>query len=130
MRLLLVWLLMAFATRANAQNLNCSDPQNQQSINQCAHQAWKAADGDLNLAYKIAVAMAKSMNEFLPPDAEKTESTLRDAQRAWMTYRDKACAVEASPNSGGTILPLIIYSCMERLTRRRTEDLRRFGEVN
>lgn len=130
MRILSVLLFLALATSATAQTLDCSDPQTQQHMNACAQQAWQAADEDLNLTYQLAVAMAKSVNESLPADAEKTEITLRDAQRAWITYRDKACMVEASPNSGGTIQPLIIFSCMERLTRRRTEDLRLFGEVN
>lgn len=130
MRILFIWILLTFAMPVTAQTLDCSDPQDQRSINQCAHQAWQAADGDLNLAYKLAVAMAKSVNEFLPADVEKTEITLRDAQRAWITYRDKACAVEASPNSGGSIQSFVISSCMERLTRRRADDLRLFGELN
>lgn len=130
MRILPVLLFLALATPATAQTLDCSDPQIQQHMNACAQQAWQAADDDLNLAYQLALVMAKSVNESLPPDAERTEITLRDAQRAWITYRDKACVVEARPYSGGTIQPLIIFSCMERLTRHRTEDLRLFGEVN
>ena len=55
---------------------------------------------------------------------------LRDAQRAWITYRDLACAAESTLVRGGSMEPLMYYSCLERETRSRTESLRIFGETN
>ena len=117
-------------TGAQAQALDCSNPQDQRSMNECAHQAWEAADGDLNLAYRLAMNAAKSMDEFTPEWQEKTSIVLRDAQRAWIPFRDKACELESHQARGGTMQPLIFWGCMEKLTRDRTEQLRAFGEVN
>lgn len=96
----------------------------------CAAQAYEAADGDLNAAYKIAMVMARSMDQNLGADEVTAVSMLRDAQRSWIPYRDQACAAESLLMRGGTGQNMLFYLCLERVTRQRTEDLRYFGEVN
>lgn len=122
--------LIFFTGAAQAQALDCSDPQNQQSMNQCAYQAWQAADDNLNLAYGKAMATAKNIDQYIEPDEVPSATLLRDAQRFWIPFRDKACEVQSNMARGGTMQPLLLYGCMERLTRQRTEQLREFGEVN
>jgi uncharacterized protein YecT (DUF1311 family) len=100
----------------------------------CAGQAFEAADGDLNLAYGLAMTQARVMDEANAlaglETPMTTEEALRDAQRKWIAFRDAACSAEAMLAAGGTAQPMIGTLCMERLTRTRTEDLRLFGEVN
>ena len=73
---------------------------------------------------------AKQMDQYLAPGEVTNSEMLRDAQRAWIPFRDKACAAESNLARGGTMQSMLVSSCMERLTRQRTEDLRYFGEVN
>ena len=117
-------------TPAFAQDLDCSNPQTQVEMTGCAAQAFEAADGDLNLAYKMARDMARRLDQGLPADHIPAEIILRDAQRAWIAYRDQACEAESLLARGGTLQNQLFYICLERLTRTRTEDLRFFGEVN
>lgn len=93
---------------------NCD--QNQQTMNACAQQRYAKADESLNRIYR------RNMKQQSDTAAQQA---LREAQRAWIVYRDKDCAVEAGPReTSGSIWPLQYYGCMERHTVRRTEDLR------
>ena len=109
---------------------DCSNPTSQSEMNHCAYAAYQAADEDLNLAYRMAMDSAKQMDQYLAPGEVTNSEMLRDAQRAWIPFRDKACAAESNLARGGTMQSMLVSSCMERLTRQRTEDLRYFGEVN
>ncbi|CUH77742.1 hypothetical protein TRM7557_01542 [Tritonibacter multivorans] len=113
-----------------AQDLDCSNPLTQVEMTGCAAQAFEAADADLNLAYRMARDMARSLDQGLPADQIPAEIILRDAQRAWIPYRDQACEAESLLARGGSLQNQLFYMCLERLTRARTEDLRLFGEVN
>jgi len=107
--------LAVFPLAAGAQAPNCANPVTQADMNQCSYAAWLAADAELNRLWGIAKPRA---------DAGGYGRALLDAQRAWIAYRDAACAAEAAPYAGGSIQPLIVNSCFERLTLRRNEDLR------
>jgi uncharacterized protein YecT (DUF1311 family) len=48
---------------------------------------------------------------------------LREAQRAWITFRDKACEAEGFAMRGGSAEPLLVYGCMRQLTEERTGHL-------
>ena len=118
---LLVSALLALAPAAlPAQEIDCAEAVTTVEINWCGEQAWMAADGALNAAYADAIALAREI------DAEGTgnsEETLREAQRAWVAFRDAACEAEAQPFSPGSIMGAITYGCLERLTLARTDDL-------
>ncbi|MEY8839795.1 lysozyme inhibitor LprI family protein [Cribrihabitans sp. XS_ASV171] len=118
------------ATGAAAQEVNCTDPQSQMEMTACASLAYEAADGDLNAAWPLAMDMARRLDQSLQPDQKPAVEILRDAQRQWIAFRDAACSAESLLARGGTMQNQLFYICMERLTRQRTEDLRRFGEVN
>ena len=122
--------LSFFAGPASAQDVDCSDPQVQMEMTYCAEKAWEAADGDLNYAYQIARRYMKRLDEDLPDDLKGGATVLRDAQRAWIAFRDKACEAEGFQARGGTMEPMLIYACYERMTRVRTEELRMLAEEN
>lgn len=116
---------------AHAQQVNCAEAVTQIELTFCAEQAWVRADEDLNLAWRIAIDHARRLQAALPPGAPvDVEEDLRRAQRVWIEFRDLACAAESHQAWGGSMAPMLVYVCRERLTRQRTEDLRRFGEVN
>jgi uncharacterized protein YecT (DUF1311 family) len=123
--------LFLLATPAAAQDVNCAEAVTQIEMTFCAEQAWLRADEDLNLAWSLAVEQARAIQSALPADAPvDIEEDLRRAQRVWIDFRDLACAAESHMAWGGSMAPMLVYACRERLTRQRTEDLRLFGEVN
>lgn len=123
-------MVLFFNVPSHAQDINCAEPMDQRSMNICAKRGWRAADGDLNSTYKMAVRYARELASFTEDDSFKPHIVLRNAQRKWISFRDLACEVEGSVAHGGTMEPAIYFSCLERLTRQRTEDLRSFAETN
>ena len=122
MRLPLIAGLLVLAAPAAAQDWNCKDPAlPQQGMNHCAHEDYLDADAQLNATYQEVVAFLRT----LPPRPDGTDEVegLREAQRAWIAYRDLACVAEGVSFRGGTMEPLIVSSCLARLTRDRTGDL-------
>ncbi|MDX2483858.1 MAG: lysozyme inhibitor LprI family protein [Pseudodonghicola sp.] len=117
-------------TAPTAHALDCAAPQTQNDMTQCAALMYQSADDDLNLAYGMARAMAQQIDAAYGADAPGAEAHLRNAQRAWISYRDLACETESLLAYRGSMQPMLQYSCLERQTRARTEDLRYFGEGN
>jgi uncharacterized protein YecT (DUF1311 family) len=81
----------------------------------CERAEWRRQDQALNDAYKQLDAKLD----------DKRKAKLRNAQRAWLTFRNGQCAYETSGEAGGTIAPVLEASCLKRLTEARVEDLRR-----
>lgn len=127
--LFLIFLMPAFSVAAE-QKPSCLEPLTQQKMNLCAAESAQNADQDLNLAYELALARARSLDMYLPAGQERSEDMLRAAQRVWIEFRDRACAAESTLVRGGSMQPLLFHSCVERETRHRAESLRFFGEVN
>lgn len=103
--------------------IDCTDPQVQMEMNYCAGEAYKAADARLNVVYKKAMAAMKQIDSYLDADQRGAADTLREAQRAWIPFRDKACEAEGYLVSGGSMQPLIIYECLTKLTGQRIGQL-------
>ena len=109
--------LALLAGPAMADDLNCKNPQDQQSMNFCAEKDYQAADKKLNAVYqKIMTA--------LDDDGYKTK--LKAAERAWMTFRDTQCTFETAENEGGSIHPMVYSGCEARLTNARTKELQEY----
>lgn len=111
------------AAPAAAQTTDCANAMAQQELNQCAYADWEAADADLNAAYKRAIALLKQWDAGLAADDRGGADALRAAQRAWITFRDAACAAEGYAMRGGSAEPLLVYGCMRQLTLERTGHL-------
>lgn len=103
---------------------SCANPVTQSEMNICSMELWQQADGELNSAYKAALARAKIWDEELPRELKGAEESLRTAQRAWITFRDAACEVEGFPMRGGSAEPLLVNGCLTRLTEERSRALR------
>lgn len=116
------------ALPAAAQEVDCANAMTQADMNQCAQAEWEAADHALNSAYKAAMALLRQWDDELPTELKGGADNLRLAQRAWITFRDAACAVEGYPMRGGSAEPLLVLGCMTRLTEARTADLQALVE--
>lgn len=113
MRLILALLLLPLPLAA--QEADCANAVTQAQMTQCAAQDLGAADDALNAAF------GKAMNRMGSMDGG--EDVLRRAQRAWIAFRDAACAAEGLPYAGGSMQGMVVVNCKTRLTDARTVDL-------
>lgn len=107
--------LAAMLAAASAAAEDCDSAETQADMTACADAAYRAADAKLNAAYK---AIASRLTD--DADARKL---LVAAERAWIAFRDAECAFATSAASGGSIQPMLVASCRERLTAARATDL-------
>jgi len=85
------------------------------SMKICASYRWRMQDARLNAVYKQALAKAREVGY---------EASLVKAQRAWIAFRDAACANEGEMGAGGgTAQGLYELSCMESLTKDRADRI-------
>lgn len=80
----------------------------------CAWYKYFQADVRLNDSYRQA------MNWLQEPSAK---DALRDAQRAWVSYRDASCRFETAAWEGGSFREVATAYCWEGMTRKRTKEL-------
>ena len=92
----------------------CANAQSQLEMNQCAGNAYKAADGELNQIYRKLVAMLDA--------GEKVQ--LKVVQTAWLKYRDAHCEFVGDQYKGGSIRPMIYAFCLADVTKNRTTELK------
>ena len=116
--------LTALATPVLAQDVDCANTSVQVEMNFCAEQDWQAADAELNRVYTSVMADMTAMDQALPPELQGAAQTLRDAQRAWITFRDANCRLAGYPMRGGSAEPLLVYGCFRQMTLDRSAELR------
>jgi uncharacterized protein YecT (DUF1311 family) len=107
-------LVVAPAFGQRAKKAPCSDADTQAAMNICAGQEYRTADAALNRAYQQLVAKL---------DTEE-KSQLKEAQTAWLKYRDTNCDFVADQYKGGSIRPTILGLCLADVTRNRTAELK------
>ena len=108
---------------AQAQDVDCAKAEAAADMTSCAEQDWKAADVELNAAYKSAVAVMKGIDANLDASDQGAAIVLRDGQRAWVPFRDATCDAEGWAFHGGSAEPMVIYACRARVTAARAEEL-------
>ena len=95
----------------------CDSPVTQADMTYCAGYQFKKDDAGLNDVY------GRLKENYAKIPAAK--SGLLKAQRAWLTFRDAECKLEAVGEAGGTAQPMIFDQCLSRLTQLRTEQLQK-----
>jgi uncharacterized protein YecT (DUF1311 family) len=90
----------------------------QMTMNECAQEAFKRSDSELNALYKDLERRLKS-----DPQAQKL---LISAERAWVAFRDAECTFSTTSSIGGSIHPMAYSGCLDRLTKARIGDLKRY----
>jgi hypothetical protein len=74
-----------------------------------------SADAALNANYKALLSQ-------LPAEGQQG---LRDAQRAWIAFRDKECGFRAQGRADAALAKSVRAACVGELTQRRADDLER-----
>ena len=109
------------------QEHHCDDPQNQHDMNACAAIDFEKADAELNAAWREAIASAQQADRELDRSYDQrptTEAKLREAQRAWIVFRDAHCTVEGYNEArGGSMESMVYDGCRAQLTRERITQL-------
>lgn len=118
-----LWGGLAIGPAGAQDTVDCDAPVTQMEMTYCAEQDWQAADADLNTAYNAAMAAMRETDSYLPDNLKGAADALRSAQRAWIPYRDAACAAYGYQARGGSMEPMLIYACRADLTRQRTGEL-------
>lgn len=91
----------------------CTNPQDQTAMNQCAKAEYEQADVQLNNAYQ---ALQATLNA--PKNSE-----LVTAENAWIAFRDSYCDFVRTQFTGGSIEPTVHFGCLTQLTKNRTGEL-------
>jgi len=120
---------------AQAPQWNCADPQAQSEMNACAQIDFERADAALNAEYRRAIAHARASDRepsgrLEGDDRPGDEATLREAQRAWVAFRDAHCRLQGYEARGGSMEMMLYDGCRAELTRARIAQLRRPGLGN
>ena len=97
----------------------CGEFDTQFEATQCAHKEFLAADAELNRTYGQLVAKLDA----------KRRARLKEAETAWIKYRDANCEYESSRYEGGTMRPMIHSFCLARMTASRKDELKDQIEV-
>ncbi len=103
----LFFLALASPGLAQSQAPDCSSAPNTAAMSACYKAAHDAADATLNERYKTLMARL----------GKDDQVKLRDAQRAWVAFRDKQCAFETASYSTGSIYPVLVSNCLTELTQ-------------
>jgi len=113
----------------NAYDWDCTDweSKDQTTMNICSYEEYVQADKELNEAWKIVKPIIDGISdsykdEKLKPDVELSTSLL-EAQRSWIKFRDSNCLTHRNLYFRGTIAPMINNLCRTKLTKDRTKAL-------
>lgn len=108
----------------------CDDMENQQDAEKCAKMEFDKSDAELNTLYQKLLSnlqnfeqKARPQDKVLADKYRKDGENLQTAQKFWLVYREANCLAEKEleTNDGNNITA---FSCQQRLTENRTEDLK------
>jgi|SRR5579862_261029 len=117
--------------KAEQQGDDCAQAGTQAEMNQCSAELYRKTDARLNALY------VKLLHNFQEEIAQATKSKdlegksggerglllLRQAERAWIQYRDLHCAAARHETEPGSMSPMVFSNCMTQLTEHRIREL-------
>lgn len=98
---------------ARAATIDCAAAKTQADLATCTTANAASADAGLNAVYK------ELAGRLAPADLKR----LREAQRAWIPFRDKECAFRTQPYAGGSVYATLVETCRQDLTKARLAQL-------
>lgn len=107
--------------------VNCDSPQSTQEINSCVAEELDKADAELNAVYSKAMASQEQLDRDLAEGGTAlvgAAKALKEAQRAWITFRDANCVSKTYIYAGGTIQVAEETSCQKEMTAARAKELK------
>lgn len=112
---LAVWVSLAVSLGAERPaNDPCAEAMTTVEMRECLNKRYKQVDDALNHLYQ----------QLLSQLSKTRQTKLREAQQAWMLFRDKSAAFVASETEGGTMQPLVSLSVLVSMTERRVVELK------
>ena len=93
--------------------LDCSNDRSLSEQTECFRKDYGQADREINRVYRQVISDLST---------ERKQKLIRD-QQAWIKYRDTNCEYRSSI-WGGIQSVGFNYSCLARMTRERTQELR------
>lgn len=122
-------LILAWAPIAAAQDKStdaCKDPISQNELTACAWQEAEKADAEMAVAFSKAKrameAIDKEWKEAESNPADAVEA-LEQSQRGWLEYREGRCVIAGFDERGGSMEPMVVGHCHEKVTRARIAEL-------
>jgi uncharacterized protein YecT (DUF1311 family) len=116
--LLVVSCISLAPVRAVAQqrrSYDCPKARTQSALNTCADVTFKSAEARMQTAY---AALSRGL-------ADTTRrTTLAEAQKAWLAFRNKYCRFIAGPYRDGSMYPMQLGFCLAGVTDERAKQLR------
>lgn len=94
------------------------------SIEGCLQEEVSVWDRLLNEAYQASRTALKAMDEGSQPGPFNRVEALRDAQRAWVAFRDAECNLVYALYQDGSIRSVLHSTCNLELTAKRALELR------
>ncbi|MEX1181291.1 MAG: lysozyme inhibitor LprI family protein [Cucumibacter sp.] len=122
--LLLSAALLVAPAPAQEANFDCANATAEQEMNRCAGLDYEAADRELNKVWSVAIGSMRGLDAGQPEGAAGAAEALLAAQRAWLTFRDHQSLAEGFEAHLGSLEPFIVSTCLGRVTRARTEELK------
>lgn len=122
-------LILAWASIAAAQDKPadaCKDPISQNELTACAWQEAEKADAEMAVALaKAKKAMEAVDREWREEDANPADAVeaLEQSQRGWLEYREGSCIIAGFDERGGSMEPMVVGHCHEKVTRARIAEL-------
>lgn len=107
---------------------DCSNPQTQLDLNQCAGEDYDKADKELNAEYQKLRKTLAERDKDADENTKGAVDALVAAQRAWVAFRDANCKLSGFQARGGSMEPMIIASCLADMSREQTEELKSLSE--
>ncbi len=89
----------------------------QAELDGCAEARRVAADARLNEAYARVAARLGGAED------QRQRDAFRDAERAWIGFRDAECRFEGAPSYGGSMHSMELAECAARLSDARAATL-------
>lgn len=117
------------APSAQAEDIDCNNVRSTVESNFCADKAYQEADARLNKVYQAVIARIADSAEGPPYDKTSWDKAMREAQRAWVAFRDADCK-GAMPMewSGGSGTSAAVMTCLSEKTETRIKELKeRYG---
>ena len=120
-------ILLLFLVQLAEPAIDCADAQTQTAMTICAGRAYDAADTALNEQWSATAAIMRERDAVIDSEADERPgyfTSLLEAQRAWLAYRDAHCRLTGYDARGGSMEPMIVNACLEQVTLERTKQLR------
>jgi uncharacterized protein YecT (DUF1311 family) len=120
-------LIFALLLASQTSEPDCAGTQSE--MTQCAANDFARADATLNTVWREVTEALHERDrdaaQYAPADRGSYMEAARNAQRAWVAFRDAECGAEADNEArGGSMEPMVFHACRARLTEERTAQLR------